>query len=384
MAATEVVERLRALLPEIRERRGEIEGERRLPRDLVDRLSQTGVFGLELPRTIGGREASFPEVLEALELVATADGSTAWCTALAVAAGGAVGFMDEAGAREVFTDPEAPTAGVFAPTGAAMRVDGGVRVSGRWQFASGIHHSGWVWTGCLVMSNGQPRMTPRGPEVVHAFMPTSEVAIHDTWFVSGLAGTGSTDISAHEVFVPERRLFLIGDPDRRRAEPLYQLPPVGAFVSHVAAVSLGLARGALDELIALAQTKMPTFSSVVMADRPVYQVELARAEGALAAARAFFHETVDELWQAVCAGSPPAPRQIALNRIAAAGAAEVGAAVTRTADVLAGGSSIYSRSPLQRHMRDAEAILHHFTVAPSVWEDAGRVFMGRKPSAPLF
>ena len=322
--------------------------------------------------------------MRAIETVATADGSTGWCVGLAVASNGAAGFMNESGAKEVFTNPKAPTAGIFAPMGAAVRVDGGVRVNGRWPFASGITHSDWVWAGCLVMVNGQPNMTPMGPEMVHVFMPTSQVEIHDTWFVSGLLGTGSHDISAANVFVPQQRMFLIGDPSRRRPEPLYQLPAIGAFVSHVAAVSLGIARGALDELVELAQTKVPTFSTAVLADKPVVQVELARAEATLAAARAFFYETVEDLWRTVQAGKEPAPRQIALQRIAAANATEVGASVTRAANVLAGGSSIYVRSSLQRHMRDAEAILHHFTVAPYVWEDAGRVFMGRQPTAPMF
>jgi alkylation response protein AidB-like acyl-CoA dehydrogenase len=236
----------------------------------------------------------------------------------------------------------------------------------------------------MVMENGQPRMTAMGPEIINVFVPTSEVEIHDTWHVSGLCGTGSNDISIKDVLVPERRTFILGDPARRRPEPLYRLPMVGAFVSHVAAVSLGIARGALDELIELAQTKVPTFSTVAMAEKPLAQVEVARAETALAAARAFFYETVEELWRIACAGGEPTMRQIALNRTAAANATDTAAAVTRTVNTLAGGSSIYTASALQRHMRDAEAISHHFTVAPYVWEDAGRVFMGREPAAPIF
>jgi alkylation response protein AidB-like acyl-CoA dehydrogenase len=384
METTGLIERCSVLLPAIRERREEIERARRLPSDLVDRLSETGLFSLELPRVLGGQEGNFSEGLRAIETLATADGSTAWCSALALSVGGAVAFMSEAGGREVFADPNAPSAGIFAPSGAAVRVEGGVRVSGRWQFASGIHHSKWVFVGCLVMVDGQPHLTPMGPEMLHVYLKSSEVEIHDTWFVSGLSGTGSNDISARDVFVPERRVFLIGDPARQRREPLYRLPVVGAFVSHVAAVSLGIARGALDEWVQLAQTKVPTFSTAAMADKPVAQVELARAEAALGAARCFFYEAVADLWRAVRDGGQPAPRQIALHRIAAAHAAETGAAVSRTVDVLAGGSSIYNRSALQRHMRDAEAILHHFTVAPYVWEDAGRVFMGRQPTAPMF
>jgi alkylation response protein AidB-like acyl-CoA dehydrogenase len=384
MNTTGLAERLQQLLPAIRARRDEIEHARRLPRELVNMLRETGIFSLEVPRSIGGQEATPMDIMRAIETVATADGSTGWCVGLAMANNGASGFMDESGAREVFADPSAPTAGIFAPIGAAVRMDGGVRVNGRWPFASGITHCDWVWAGCLVMVNGQPNMTPHGPEMIHVFMRTSEVEIHDTWFVSGLCGTGSNDVSAKDVFVPEKRIFAIGDPARARPEPLYRQPPLGAFVSHVAAVGLGIARGALDELTELAQSKVPTFSMAPLAEKPVAQVELARAEAALAAARAFFYETVADIWRTVHDGEQPTPRQIALNRIAALNATEVSASVTRVTNVLAGGSSIYSKTSMQRHMRDAEAITHHFTVAPHVWEDAGRVFMGRAPAAPMF
>jgi alkylation response protein AidB-like acyl-CoA dehydrogenase len=384
METTELLQRLEGLLPTIRARREDIERERRLPRELASALRDTGVFGLELPRAVGGLEAEPADILRAIEIVSRADGSTGWCTGLGIANNGVAGVMSEAGAREVFADPSAPSAGVFAPSGAAVPVAGGMRVSGRWQFCSGIHDCAWVWAGCLVMENGQPRMTPMGPDIVYAFMPTSAIEIHDTWHVSGLCGTASNDISASDVLVPESRLFRIGDPAAARREPLYRLPEIGWFVSHLAVVSLGVARGALDELIELAQTKVPTFSTAVLADRPAAHLELARAEAALAAARAFLYQTIEDLWRVARAGERPTPRQVALNRIAAADAAQVGASVTRSAGVLAGGGSIFRTSSLQRHVRDADAVAHHFTVAPHVWEDAGRVFLGRAPTAPMF
>ena len=384
MGTDGLLQRLESLLPGIRARREEIERERRMPRDLIDEIGKTGMFSLTVPRAIGGQEASPADILRAAETVAAADGSTGWCAMIATANNMSAGYMNEPGAKEVFGDPSAPSAGIAAPAGAATRVDGGVRVSGRWPFCSGVTHCDWLWTGCLVMEDGKPRMTPHGPEIIHVCMPVSEVEIHDTWFVSGLSGTGSTDVSVTDAFVPEQRIFMLLDPSGHRPEPLYQMPPIGLFVSQLVAVSLGIARGALDELIELAQTKVPTLSQDVLADKPVAQIELARAEASLAAARSFLYETVEDLWETVGAGDEPTARQLALNRIAALNAAETGAAVTRTAGVLAGGSSIYAASSLQRHMRDADAVLHHFTVAPHVWEDAGRIFLGRKPTAPVF
>jgi alkylation response protein AidB-like acyl-CoA dehydrogenase len=347
-------------------------------------VRDTGIFSLEVPRAIGGLEGTPSEALDALELLARADGSVAWCAAQALVTGCVTGFMNEAGAREIFVDPRAVTGGAFAPKGGAVRVDGGVRVTGRWQFISGIHNAEWLMLGCLVLENGQPRMTPMGPEAIHVMVPARTVEIHDTWYVSGLSGTGSQDVSLTDLLVPDRHIFVVGDPSRRRPEPLYGMPLLGWYVAHVATVSLGVARAALDEATEGAQKRVPTFTMAPLADQPTAQIELARAEARLTCARLLLRDAVDTLWRIASTGEQPAPRQVAFARMAALNAAEVGAAITRTASLLGGGSAIYSSSSLQRHMRDAEAITHHFSVAQGVWEDVGRVLMGRKPNAPMF
>jgi alkylation response protein AidB-like acyl-CoA dehydrogenase len=381
---TGILASIRDSLPAIRDRAPEIERARRMPRDLAEALTRTGMFSLTVPRAIGGLEASPLEVMRSIELVATADGSAGWCAMIGVANNVAAGYMPESGAREVSPDPRVPSAGIAAPAGAATRENGGFRVSGRWSFASGITHCEWVWAGCLVLENGKPRMTPHGPEMVHVFMPVRDVVIHDTWHVSGLCGTGSNDFQVADLLVPEHRTFALLDPACHRPEPLYQMPALGLFVYQAACVSLGIGRGALDELAALAQAKTPTLYTVVLADRAVIQVDLARAEAMLGAARAFLYSAVDDIWQTVCAGRAPTPRQVAMGRMAAAHAAEVGNTVTQAANRMAGGSSIYAGSSLQRRARDAEAITHHFTVAPHAWEEAGRVLLGRTPIAPAF
>jgi alkylation response protein AidB-like acyl-CoA dehydrogenase len=379
-----VVQSIGALLPEIRARRSEIEKARRMPKDLAEDLRKTGIFALGVPRQIGGEEAAPTDIMRAIETVSTADGSVGWCAMIGVGNNVSAGYINERGAREVFSDPTMPTAGIGAPAGSAVRVDGGVRVTGRWGFASGITHCDWLWAGCLITENGQPRMTPHGPEMVHVCMPVADVDVHDTWHVSGLSGTGSNDFSAADVFVPEHRIFQLLDPTGHRPEPLYQMPPFGLFVAQVVSVSLGIARSALDDLMELAQTKVPSLYTTPLADRPVAQIELARAEAALAGAKSFLYETVEDTWRTVSDGGAPTSRQVALGRIAAINAAEIGATVARTASTLAGGSSIYLKSSLQRHARDAEAITHHFTVAPHTWEEAGRVLLGRQPTVPAF
>ena len=155
MDTNDLLRAIRNLLPAIRARRHEIEQARCMPRDLIEELRKTGMFSLSVPRVIGGKEAKPVDIMRAIEAVATADGSTGWCAMIATGNNVAAGYMTESGAKEVFADPTAPSAGIAAPAGKAVRVDGGVRVSGRWPFASGITHCEWVWAGCMVMEDGR-------------------------------------------------------------------------------------------------------------------------------------------------------------------------------------------------------------------------------------
>lgn len=382
--AGDVIREIEKALPAIRTKRDEIEAARRMPDDLVGALVKTGVFALGVPRALGGHEATLTEILHAIEMVATADGSAGWVTMIGVSGNCTAGMMNERGAKEIFSDPALPTAGLAAPNGQAIPIDGAYRVSGRWPFSSGITHSAWTFGGALVMDGEQPRMTPHGPAIIHAWIKVADGTVHDTWHVSGLRGTGSNDFSADGVEVPEHHVFSLFDPSGHRPEPLYQISPPGFFAPQVAAVGLGIARSAIDELVELAQTKAPAMSSAVLADKPVAQIEIARAEASLQAARSFLYGAVDDVWQTMAGGDPFTMRQEALLRAAALHAVETAARVTATVNTLGGSSSIYSSSSLQRHMRDAEAVTHHFTVAPHVWEDAGRVLLGRSPTMPIF
>jgi alkylation response protein AidB-like acyl-CoA dehydrogenase len=126
-----VPEALATLSSAIRARRSEIEDARRLPRDLVEDLAAAGVFRLTVPRVFGGDEASPAELMRVIEAASAADGSVGWCEMNALGCNVAAGYMEEAGAREIFPEPGRPSAGIAAPAGSAVRVDGGIRVRGR-------------------------------------------------------------------------------------------------------------------------------------------------------------------------------------------------------------------------------------------------------------
>ena len=385
MAGESFSTKLHELLPKIKERREEIEEARRLPKDLVADLAATGIFKLGIPAALGGDEASATDLMRAIETISSVDGSTGWCAMIAAGASAVTGMMTEAGYKEVFSDPAMPTAFAVPPKGIAVPVDGGYKLSGRWPFASGITHVDWVMAGCVILYDGQPRMTPIGiPEVRWAWMPVTEIEVHDTWFVNGLRGTGSNDFSAQDVFVPQHRTLHMFDPTGHRPEPIVQMPGVAGFAGQVASVGLGIARGALDDLVEIAGGKLPTMSMSTLASKASTQIEVAKLEARLSGARSFLYDTVEDIWETLLAGGEFTPRQNALARLAACEAARTAAAVAHRVNTIAGGTSLYSSSPIQRHARDADAVTHHFVVAPAVLEDVGRVLLGMDPTSPIF
>lgn len=386
MAGDGFAAKLNELLPQIKARREEIEEARRMPKDLVADMAATGMWKMGFPAELGGDGASIPDYMRVIEKVAAVDGSAGWITMICTGGVDTVSKMTEEGIKEVFADPSQPTSSAIPPKGVAVPVDGGFKFSGTWPFASGITHVDWVAAGCVILYDGQPRMTPMGfPEMVWGYLPVTEIEIHDTWYVNGLRGTGSNDFSGKDVFVPAHRTFHMFDPTNwsRPNDPASNTDVAG-FASMVASVGLGIARGAIDELIEMAGGKMPTMSMTSLANKPSTQIEVAQLEAKLSGARAFLYDSMEDLWDTLLTGEKFTPRQNALTRLAATEAARIAAEVALRVSTIAGGTSLFSKSPIQRMQRDADAVTHHFVLSPSVLEDAGRVLLGMEPTSPVF
>jgi hypothetical protein len=148
-------------------------------------------------------------------------------------------------------------AGAVYPFGRAAVTDGGHIVSGRWSYSSGCQHSSWLTVFCHVFDGDAPRLTAAStPEVRVAFVPTTGAVIHDTWDVSGLVGTGSHDFTIEPVFVPEAYSYRLwpGAPRGGAFQgPLYRFPFWGFFAVPIGAVALGIAQGAVDACMEIAQ-----------------------------------------------------------------------------------------------------------------------------------
>jgi alkylation response protein AidB-like acyl-CoA dehydrogenase len=348
------------------------ERERALPPALLEELRATGLMRAGVPAALGALEAAPAITLRGAESIARGDASAGWCVSIAATSSLLSAYLPEEGAAEIFSDPQVIAAGVWAPRGKAVAVDGGVRVSGRWSFCSGIPHSRWLFAGCVLDDGGS---NADGPALRVAAMPSGELEILDTWHTSGLRGTGSHDAVADDLFVPDSHLLSLMDGPRVDA-PLYRFPVFGFFALSIAAAALGNARGAIDELLELATVKVGLGSSRTLAERPATHAAVGEAEAALRAARALFYEAIEQAWDASQQDAPVSESLRLGLRLAATHAVRSSAEVARAMYDLGGGSAIYESSPLQRRFRDAHTATAHFQVNPAIWELTGRVLLG--------
>lgn len=348
-----------------RELAPEIDRERRLPPELVARLNEAGMLRATMPREVDALELSPPTALRCAEAIARGDAATGWCVSIAITSALLVAYLPEGARDEMFGGGRGVAAGVWAPRGKAKSVDGGVVVSGRWPFCSGITHADMLFAGCFVDDG-------RVPSVVA--LPKADLRVLDNWHTLGLRGTGSHDTVAEEVFVPADKVFSVFDgPAVDR--PLYRFPVFGFFALSVAAAALGNARAAIDDLVELAGGKKGLGSTRTLAERSATQAAVATAESALGAARALYYEATETAWQA---SQQPDPVPVALRnrlRLAATHAARTSADVVRIMYDLAGGAAIYDTSPLQRRFRDAFTATAHFQVNEASRELPGRLLL---------
>jgi alkylation response protein AidB-like acyl-CoA dehydrogenase len=374
---TDILAAVRGLTPTIRGRASEIEKARRLPADLAQSLARLGLFRMAVPREIGGLELEPAVLLQAIEAVGAADASVGWCVMIGATSGVNAAYLPTEVAREIFGPAEVIAGGVFAPMGRAA-VDGDDYVlSGRWSWASGSANCHWLIGGSIITENGAPRMLPNGtPEDRKLIFPAEAATLVDSWHATGLCGTGSGEMEVANLRVPRVRSVSYAGDRPTAAGALYAFPVFGLLALGIAAVTLGNARSAIDDLVELADGKKPQGSQRTLGQRGTTQAAVAVAEASLRSARAFFCEAVAEAWEAAQRTGVVDPRQRAALRLAATHAARTSAEVTRSMYDLGGGSSVFLSSPLQRRFRDAHVATQHLMVSPPTYELAGRVLMG--------
>ncbi|WP_017668108.1 acyl-CoA dehydrogenase family protein [Sandarakinorhabdus sp. AAP62] len=373
-----------ALLQTVAARAADTEQQRRLPADLAAELAQAGLFRMLVPTSLGGAEVDVATLFTTLEQLGRADAATGWCVMIGGTTALISAWLPEDHAREIWADPNVITVGVFAPMGRAQLDGAEYVVSGRWAWGSGSANCSWLLGGAVIMEGADMRRLPNGaPDHRMMVMRRQEVELIDTWDALGMRGTGSGDLAAKEVRVPQGRSVSFITDTPRETGPLYRFAPFGLLALGIAAVASGNALGALDDLKALAVAKKGQGSSRSLAERGVVQADFAVAQADLDAARALVHAEIAAAWERVVAGDTLDLPARARLRLAATRLTQVSARVAAKMHELAGGTSVYASHPLNRRFRDAHVATQHVMVAPPTLELAGRVLLGLPVDASM-
>jgi alkylation response protein AidB-like acyl-CoA dehydrogenase len=375
------VARARALGPDIAAAADTVEATRRIPPGLAAALHEAGLFRMLLPRAYGGREDTPGDYLLAVEEIGRHDASVAWNVFVANSAALIAAFLPPDSARTIFDDPRALIAW-GPPTGVTCRaVPGGYAVNGRWDFASGCRLATWMGAHCPVTEpDGSLRPSPVAPGRPHVrtlLFPVAQARLLDTWNTIGLRGTASDSYEVEEVFVPEAFTTTREDPRLRRVPgPLYAFTQQGLYAVGVSGVALGTARAMLDGVVALALAKVPR-GLPRMADDPLVQDGIARAEAKLGAARAWLLEVLDGIHAAAGDSGPISVLDRGRVRLACAHAIHAAVEVADWAHRAAGTDGIFpGRGPFERRFRDIHTVSQQIQSRSSHFAASGQVLLG--------
>ena len=388
--ATSLLEKVKAIAPIIRANAAEAERERQLSKATVEAMRDAGLYRMCVPRALGGLETDAMTAIRVVEEVSRLDSAAGWN--LLIAQGGVVftAWLPGEVGREIFLGhPEAILCGALSPPGRAVPAEGGYRVTGRWPFASGCNHATWMLGSAFIYDedNDKPRQDENGnPIMLMPAFPRADATVLDTWHTVGMRGTGSHDFEVKDVFVPESRTA--------RVAPLKELPPaydlplfrmtLWFVVGVLGAAPLGTARAAIDALIELGNKKTPNYTRSPLAERPVAQMQVARAEALTASARAYLYESIRDAWDTASQGHFLAKKQKMAIQLAVCQAMSASAEAVDLVHQAAGTTAIRQGQPFERYFRDAHVMTQHAFSSASRFESVGKLMFGVETDWPFF
>ncbi|WP_458756862.1 acyl-CoA dehydrogenase family protein [Afipia sp. TerB] len=360
----EMLDRARALVPALRERAAITEEKRTLPAETERELHDAGLFRILQPKRVGGSELDYVALVDFADVVALADASVAWNLTNLASHHWMLGMFDRRAQEEIWNEsPDTLIASSFIfPAGRARKTKGGYILSGRWPFSSGVNSSTWNMLAGIVSSDDEAD----GVEYRVFLLKKADYRIIDTWTSTGLKGTGSNDVEAKEVFVPEHMTLAVrdvaGGPTPGSAvnpSPLYALPVFSLFPYVLSGAALGNAQACLDDYVGNARHRASTYNRAKLGDLQTTQIKVAEASAKIDSSRLIMRRTCIEAMADARRGVvPDMPEKTKYRRD---GAYSVNLCTEAVSLLFAasGARGLYTTGALQRQFRDAHAINAH-------------------------
>jgi 3-hydroxy-9,10-secoandrosta-1,3,5(10)-triene-9,17-dione monooxygenase len=363
----EAMRRARAIVPILRERAARAEDARMLLRENEQLLHESGLFRFHQPRSFGGMELDFVAVVDIPAELARGCPSTAWNVGNVACHHWILGYYDPATQHEVWdANPDALIASSIAlAAGRGRKADGGFVINGRWPFSSAVDNSDWNMLAVSIY-DGDGK-TPVDWRL--CLVPKSDYEVIDTWYAMGMAATGSKDVAVSELFVPERRALPLlrcrggsGHPGAALSPgPLYRIPIVAASSHPLAPAALGAAEGAYELFLETMATRAGTYTGARVADFQAVQIKVARARCLIDSARDLLRQSAIAFQAAAQRNEAPDLETKLRFRAHSAFAVNQSREAVETLWSCYGAQGLYTRDPLQRHLRDVLAISQHFS-----------------------
>jgi 3-hydroxy-9,10-secoandrosta-1,3,5(10)-triene-9,17-dione monooxygenase len=366
---------------QLAERADEAEQLRRLPAATVTEFKQTDLIRLLLPARFGGLQASFPELLEPIRRMAHGCASSAWTLGFYALHNWMLSLFDPRLQEEVFASGPVLAPAPLAPTGRGTPAHGGVRLTGRWSWATGAMDADWVIVGALI--ERQDGVIP-----ALAVVPADEVDVADVWHTAGMRGTGSHDLIATGVFVPEHRIVKVADiyggtaPGAQfHGVTTYRWPLVPALALTAAMPVLGAAERVTELFAERLGGRVLAYGGAAQKDQPAAQIRLGDAKVRLRALRALISETAEEIEHIVASGERIQRSTRANARLAAAYTVHECRSLIADLMEASGASAHFLTNPLQRAKRDVDIASGHVVFDYDVGRElAGALAIGAKIS----
>ena len=370
-----------AFVDRLADRAQEAEELRRLPADTVAELRESGFADLLRPARYGGQQADFRAIFDPVRRMAHGCASTAWTVGFFALHNWMLALFDEQAQSEGFTSRPFLASAPLAPTGRGVAVDGGVRLSGHWSWATGVMEGNWTIVGALC-----------GPDdaiyPALALLPADDIRIVDVWQTDGMRATGSNDIVIEDVFVPTHRLVKVTDIYAGTAPgavlhdaAVYRWPMVPALALVAAMPALGAAERVADIFTERLGERVIAYEGTRQKDKPTAQARLGEARVRLRALHGLLADTTERI-EAILATGDRVPRPVRADaRLAAAHIVRESRAVIGGLLEASGASAHFLSSPLQRAKRDVDVLAGHVVFDYDVSRElAGALAIGVKVS----
>ena len=377
--APELLQRASELVPILKARAARAEELRRVPDESVSDLLVSGLYRIGVPKRFGGADVDYSLALDVAAVLGRGCPSTAWCYGLWAAHAWLVGYWPSQAQEDVF-GPGADallSSSLNVGKSTCVPVAGGYRLSGQWEFSSGCDAASWVMLGL-----------PGVGERCWGLVPRDDFEIVDTWFVSGLKGSGSKDIAVKDAFVPHHRILEVstaGDSDlsgwEMHGQPRYRVPIPALLGWDLVAPMIGMAQGMLDEFT---NRLIGTSGPGRTADSPAVHMRISHAAAEVDAACALVERDTGEILRKGQEGEPfTLVERARIRRDKAFTTQLCLQAVNRLFD-LSGGHALFDSVPLQRFHRDAQAVAHRDALIMELGgQNYGRVVLGLTPDSPI-